>query len=213
MILTPIAAEALPAVLKSFAGTLTTPMAHRVLARLAVPAAAARATGDAAARHHADAVSLAASFGIGRKSGSPTLDFSWDGQVLRQETEAYVLIHEVAHYQLAAPSRRGTIDFGLGAGPETGDRATADRSICVSDSERETEETMASLLGILWEVEFGHPALASFLDQNWLEGAGRPGAAAHFETTLARLREGGFLDDAGRPTRMLRVGERCGSSA
>ena len=63
---------------------------------------------------------------------------------------------------------------------------------------------MASLLGILWEIELGQPALASFLDQNWLEGAGSPGAASHFETILAALRSGGFIDDDGRPIRHRR---------
>jgi len=47
---------------------------------------------------------------------------------------------------------------------------------------------MASLLGILWEVELGQPALASFLDQNWLEGIPRPAPARHFAAVLARLR-------------------------
>jgi hypothetical protein len=204
MILTPIAADALPAALQSFADSLTTPMARRVFARLAQPTAAARAVGQAASRHHTDAVALAAALGVGLKPGSPTLDYSWDGRALRQDIEAYVLIHEVAHYQLTAPPRRGVIDFGLGAGPETGDRTAADRSASVFGTERETDEALASLLGILWEVELGHPALASFLDQNWLEGAGRPGAAAHFETMLACLYDGGFLDESLRPTKLLR---------
>jgi hypothetical protein len=208
MILTPIAADALPSTLQAFAETLTTPVARRVFARLAVPAAATRAVGQAAARHHGDAAALAASVGVGLKPGSPTLDFSWDGQELRRDTEAYVLIHEVAHYQLAPPSRRYVTDFGLGAGPETGKRMAADRAASVFGIERETEEAEASLLGILWEVELGHPALASFLDQNWLEGAGRRGAATHFEATLDRLCDAGVLDGALHPTLNLRLIER-----
>ena len=70
--------------------------------------------------------------------------------------------------------------------------------------EREREEAMASLLGILWEAELSQPALASFLDQNWLEGAGKRGAAAHFETTLANLTRGNFVTAEGRPTMVLR---------
>jgi hypothetical protein len=213
MILTPIAAAELPAVLQSFAATIAAPAARRVFARLALPASAERAVGETASRHHADAVALAKAFEIPLKPGSPTLDFSWDGHALRQDTEAYVLIHEVAHYQLAPPSRRAVVDFGLGAGPETGNRAAADRDACLFGIARETEEALASLLGILWEVELGHPALASFLDQNWLEGAGRPGAAAHFETMLARLRDDGLLDDAWRPCRTLRRSEERRSAA
>jgi hypothetical protein len=141
---------------------------------------------------------------MGALPGSPGTGFSWNGRQLRAETEAYVLVHEVAHFQLAAPARRGIIDFGLGAGPETGDRAAADRAACVFGPARDTEEAMASLLGIAWEVELGQPGLASFLDQNWLEGTGRPSAAAYFEATIRSLRIGGFLDAAVRPTRHLR---------
>ncbi|HML11485.1 MAG TPA: hypothetical protein VK432_11550, partial [Stellaceae bacterium] len=52
--------------------------------------------------------------------------------------------------------------------------------------EREADEAAASLLGILWEAKLGQPALASFLDQNWLEGLERS-AAAHFTAVLRRL--------------------------
>jgi hypothetical protein len=203
MILTPITAAALPAVLQSFADKIAARAARRVFARLALPASAERASGETAASHHADAVALANAFEIPR----------WDGHALRQDTEAYVLIHEVAHYQLAPPSRRAVVDFGLGAGPETGNRAAADRAACIFGIARETEEALASLLGILWEVELGHPALASFLDQNWLEGAGRLGAAAHFEAMLARLRDDGLLDDDWRPCRTLRISEARRSAA
>ncbi|HEX3953306.1 MAG TPA: hypothetical protein VHW90_07015, partial [Stellaceae bacterium] len=50
----------------------------------------------------------------------------------------------------------------------------------------EADEASASLLGILWEAALGHPALASFLDQNWLEGLERS-AAPHFMTVFSRL--------------------------
>jgi hypothetical protein len=137
---------------------------------------------------------------MGLLPGSPAEAVSWDGQNLRCATEAYVLIHEVAHFQLAAPARRHMVDFGLGPGPETGDRAAAERAACLFGIARETEEAMASLLGVLWEAELGQPALASMLDQNWLEGAGRESTAAYFADMVARLRDGGFLDTALHPT-------------
>src|SRR5262249_14727410 len=96
------------------------------------------------------------------------------------------------------------VDFGLGPGPETGDRAAADHAACVYGIARETEEAMASLLGVLWEAELGQPALASMLDQNWLEGAGGESPAAYFTLMVGRLRDGGFLDAALRPTMTLR---------
>ena len=140
---------------------------------------------------------------MGLLPGSPALDFSWNGRALRSATEAYVVLHEVAHFQLASPERRRVVDFGLGAGPETSQREVADRAASIFGPAREAEEAAASLLGILWEVELGQPGLASFLDQNWLEGAGRPGTAAHFDAVLERLRRAGLVDRDGRPRARL----------
>jgi len=198
VILTPIAPDELRETLAAFAARLSEP-ARSVFARIADPRAAQRATGSAALAHHRAACALAESLGMSLLPGSPTIGFSWDGRALRSETEAYVLLHEVAHFQLATPERRETIDFGLGAGPETGDRAAAESARTLFGIAAEVEEAAASLLGILWEVEFGQPALASFLDQNWLEGADRPGAPAHFTKVLAQLQQLGLVDSDGRP--------------
>jgi hypothetical protein len=205
MILTPIEPDRLPSLLERFALALGKGTARLVFGRIAWPANAARASGPAAAAHHRDALALAARVGMGLRPGKPSLDFSWDGKALRVDTEAYVLLHEVAHFQLAAPRRRYAIDFGLGPGPETGDRAGAAAAASLCDLAAEGEEAMASLLGILWEAALGHPALASFLDQNWLEGAERPGTAGHFRSTLAKLGAGGLVDAAGYPTTRLRT--------
>ncbi len=202
MILTDIAPEDLPGMIERFAAHLET-AARAIFHRIADPARAARAEGVEATRHHAIACGLARDFGMGLLPGSPTIDYAWNGQALREDTEAYVLLHEVAHFQLAPPARRGAIDFGLGAGPETGDGAGAERAATVFGIERENEEAMASLLGVLWEVELGQPGFASFLDQNWLEGAERPGAAQHFAAVLAALRHRGLIDDEGRPQKRL----------
>ncbi len=204
MILTPIPAADLVPLLDRFMSGLSDGPARWAFARIAFPESAKRACGSMAARDHRRALALAAAQGIATRAGSPALDFSWNGESLRADTEAYVLLHEVAHFQLAAPERRQIVDFGLGAGPETGDRAAADSAACLFGMAREQEEALASLLGILWEVELGQPALASLLDQNWLEGAGRPGAARHFETMLGDLRTRGFVDPALRPTCHLR---------
>lgn len=203
MILTAIDQDRLPSTLARIAGALDGG-ARTIFARIARPDAAARAEAAAAALHHQDALRVLAGFRMELRPGPPAADFSWDGRGVRSDTEAYVLLHEAAHFQLAAPERRRRIDFGLGPGPETGDRATAEQQACLFGLAREREEAMASLLGILWEVELGHPALASFLDQNWLEGVDRPAAAAHFRDVLAALAAGGFVTDAGRPTAALR---------
>ncbi len=200
MMLTPISMAALPAALDRFAAGLGAEEPRWVLSRIARPIEAERAIGCRAVEHWWRAIDIIGEYDMDTRPGSPALDFSWNGEVLRNGTEAYVLLHEVAHYQIAEPARRRMIDFGLGAGPETGDREAADAAACLFGIAREREEAMASLLGILWELELGQPALASFLDQNWLEG---PGAASHFETILFGLRESGFVDADFRPTPRL----------
>jgi hypothetical protein len=144
---------------------------------------------------------LARDVGMGMVEGS---HLSWDGRRLNADTEAFVLTHEAAHFQLASPERRHTIDFGLGAGPDTLDRTAAEQAAMLTPLAGDREEAMVSLLGILWEAALGQPALASFLDQNWLEAAGTARAGAHFTAVLGRLRDGGFVTDTGEPTRRLR---------
>ena len=211
MILTAIEQDRLPATLGRVAAALDG-SARAVFGKIARPEAAARAQAAAAASHHDDALRVLTGFGMALRPGPPAADFSWDGHGVRCDTEAYVLLHEVAHFQLAAPARRRRIDFGLGPGPETGERAAAEEQASLFGLAREREEAMASLLGILWEVELGHPALASFLDQNWLEGADRLAAAGHFREVLAALVAGGFVTAAGRPTRALRQAPDPGAS-
>ena len=202
MILTDVAPEALPGLIEHFASFLDA-SALAVFRRIADPRRAARAQGAQAAQHHAEACALARRFGMMLLPGSPALDFAWNGQALRSETEAYVLLHEVAHFQLAPPERRGAIDFGLGAGPETGERDAAEGAATEFGLARDAEEALASLLGVLWEIELGQPGFASFLDQNWLEGAERPGAAQHFSAVLAVLQQRGVVDHDGRPQFLL----------
>ena len=204
MILTPISPERLPRVLADFATRLEDAFAQEVFTAIA-RSAAERAVGELAELHRREALALAEEFGIETVEGSPAEAFSWDGRRLRADTEAYVLLHEIAHYQLASPERRSAIDFGLGPGPDTGDRAAAERAAVLPLLEGDREEAAVSLRGILWEVERGHPALASFLDQNWLAGEGSAADARHFTSVLNRLRAGGFVDAGGCPTRRLRL--------
>jgi hypothetical protein len=200
MILTPIQPERLPEVLRQFRASLSDAFAHAVFGGLAATSPE-RAETERAEYHRLQSLGLARQFGMGAIEGSR---LSWDGACLRADTEAFVLLHEVAHFQLASPERRRMADFGLGAGPDTIDRAAAERVARLTQIAGDREEAMVSLLGILWEVALGHPALASFLDQNWLEGAGTARTAAHFTSVLRRLRDGGFVDGTGRPTRHLR---------
>lgn len=198
MILTPIARDQLEARLKRFASHLHDRRARTSLARISATGAA-RARGARAEVDRLAAVRLARRLGIRIQPGSPRRSFGWDGRVMRAGTEAYVLLHEIAHWLLANARRRRAFEFGLGAGPETGHCAAARRAMLLTGMALQREEAMASLLGILWEAELHQPALASFLDQNWLEGADRRGAAQYFETALARLAAAGLVDLAGHP--------------
>lgn len=203
MILTPIPSERLPETLRQFRDSLAGAHARTILDLIAATSPDC-AQGAVAEAHRRQALALAREFGMQVASGPRSSRFSWDGERLNPETEAFVLLHEIAHFQLASPARRWAIDFGLGAGPDTVDCADAERAAVLTQLAGDCEEAKVSLLGILWEASLGHPALASFLDQNWLEGAGSARAAAHFSAVLRRLRADGFIDRAGRPTRQLR---------
>jgi hypothetical protein len=191
MILTPIPREHLAASLDQFAAGLADPDARAAFASIR-GTSPDRATGAAAERHREEALALARQMGIAIHPAGTECRFNWDGTALDGDTEAYVILHEVAHYMLATRERRRLIDFGLGPGPDTSDHAAAERAAALPIDERDSDEAAASLLGILWEAVLGQPALASFLDQNWLEGLERS-AASHFTTVLGELRRRGWL--------------------
>lgn len=149
--------------------------------------------------HRRQALDLVQSFGIPAIDAEPVSAFSWDGAAIRTRSEVSVLIHEVAHWQIAPPDRRRLPDFGLGAGPETGFVEVADSARCVTDAVKEHEELMASLLGILWEATLGQPAIHAFIEQNWLESWERPAAGEQFRRTVEDLIARRLIGADGRP--------------
>ena len=191
MILTPVANEHLAAVLNRFEDGLSGQY-PRLQFRQIRTTSAARANGVSARRHRRMALTLARALGMPIHPPDRGRLFNWDGKALNGATEAYVILHEMAHFVLAPPARRGLADFGLGPGPDTLARAAAARVARLPAAALDADEAAASLLGILWEARLGQPALASFLDQNWLEGLERS-AAAHFTAVLERLRRRGLL--------------------
>lgn len=205
MILTPIAPEDLPRLLAAFGGGLPVgdAVARAAFARIAGgPMAFADAAAEEAAR--LQAVALAARFAIPTLEEEPAQAFSWDGQAIRALSEPCVLLHEIAHWQISPPARRGLYDFGLGAGPETGRRDEADAVRQADFATQEREEAMASLLGILWEAELGQPAVLAFAEQNWLERADHPGTPGYFAQVIGWLFAAGLIDEQARP-RMTQV--------
>jgi hypothetical protein len=185
MILTPIPENELPATLDRFAARLDEPAARDAFALIRATSAE-RAAGAAAEAHRQQALAVARACGMAVHPLGTYCRFNWDGDALDGDTEGYVLLHEAAHFMLASPERRRLVDFGLGPGPDTRDRAAAEEAAVLPLEQREADEAAASLLGILWEAALGQPALASFLDQNWLEGLHRS-AAPHFTAVLREL--------------------------
>jgi hypothetical protein len=208
MILTPIDLVAVPGLLDDFAAALTgESVALAVLARIRESLAAVDGPDISLSQrgdHHAQAIALLHRFGLGTLDHAPEDGVTWDGQAVAIRMEPSVIIHEVAHYQLAPADRRYLTDFGLGPGPESGDKAQgeADRRVFGVDCDR--EEALVSLLGVLWEAELGQPAVLAFLEQNWLEGGAVAHNIRHFVRNVTELKEGGFIDDEGRPTHKLR---------
>jgi len=191
MILTPIPRERLGEALDRFMAGLVEPLARTVFNGIRATSAE-RAVGAAAERHRQAAVAVARGLGMAVHPKGVECAFNWDGTALDSATEAYVILHEAAHFVLAPIERRRLIDFGLGPGPDTRDRDAAERAAVLSPLGREEDETAASLLGVILEAKLGQPALASFLDQNWLEGLDRS-APSHFAAVLGGLRRRGLL--------------------
>lgn len=149
--------------------------------------------------HRSAAVGLAKELGMYTIDEAPQQAFSWNGCAVRTQSEASVLIHEVAHWLIVPPERRDLLDFGLGAGPETGRIQEADAARCVDDATKEWEELLASLLGILLEAKLCQPAIHAFIEQNWLEGWERPAAAEQFASTIKELRARRLISEIGVP--------------
>ena len=209
MILTPIDHTVLPGLLAGFdealAGErLARAVFRRVTAQIPDGDLMTLSTDTA---HHAQALALCRDWGFGVVDVDPQDYFTWDGQAVAGRMEPSVIVHEIGHYQCAAPSRRAVLDFGLGAGPETGRKAEANAVQTLFGADADFEEGLSSLLGILWEAELGQPALLGFLEQNWLEGGASPHNIAHFRKMVRMLDRQGLIDAQGGPTRALRAME------
>jgi hypothetical protein len=199
VILTPIGPDDLPGALDRFGAGLRDDLHRRVFQRIRATSPG-RAEGPEAERHRLAALALARNCGMAVHPPGTRCGFNWNGAALNGATEAYVILHEIAHFVLASPERRRLVEFGLGPGPDTIDRDTAERAAVLSPLARADDEAAASLLGIIWEAKLDQPALASFLDQNWLEGLERS-AAAHFSRVLAGLSRRGVLCLVSEPRR------------
>jgi len=131
MILTPIRPDDLAAALDRFGAGLHDAMSRRVFRGIRATSPD-RAEGPEAERHRLAALALARNCGMAVRPPGARCLFNWDGAALNGATEAYVILHEIAHFVLAPPQRRRLVDFGLGPGPDTMDRDTAERAAVLS---------------------------------------------------------------------------------
>src|SRR5215469_2288340 len=112
MILTPIATEALPHILDPFIAGLMEPFARAAFRRICATSPD-RVVGAEAERHRLVALSFERDFGTAIHPEGTACHFNRNGTALNGATDAYVILHEVAHFAFAPPARRGLIDFGL----------------------------------------------------------------------------------------------------
>ena len=112
MTLTPIPRAQLGEVLDRFVARLEDPFSRAVFCEIrATPAD--RAVGAAAKQHRRVALSFARGLGMAVYPDGVECAYNWDGTALNSATEAYVILHEAAHFALAPTARRRLIDFGL----------------------------------------------------------------------------------------------------
>lgn len=92
---------------------------------------------------------------------------AWDGLVM-QAPKPNELLHELAHFQLAAPGRRHLPDFGLGPLVFGFTRSTRLGAIVTEDYAM-VEEEHASLLGIAWLHALGLGWQDELVNHNWTD--------------------------------------------
>jgi hypothetical protein len=117
---------------------------------------------------------LADHYGVELSWRSEGDNYSYDGKTValldwqgKPRTEANV-IHDIAHWVMASPTRRSYPEFGLGPSPDTGTLRVATR---VSDSYSTDEECRSSILGVYWQWRYGIGDWKDTLEHhNWLDG-------------------------------------------
>lgn len=103
-------------------------------------------------------------------------DFAFNGKTIAeldsserpnpsQRTESN-LIHDIAHFVVAAPERRTIPEFGLGDSPDTL-RFNTPRAKGITAAMAQREEELASALGIYWERELGLDWRQTIKDHCW----------------------------------------------
>jgi len=200
MILTPIPPKQLASILDRCVAGLSDRRARDEFSRIRATSPD-RAAGADAEQHRMAALAFARGFGMPIYPEGTPCRFNWDGTALSAATEAYVILHEVAHFVLAPPERRGLVEFGLGPGPDTLDREAAERAavlhlLLAGTAARTVRATLLAFFALSYGVTLAsHAVTIGIPAPTWL--------AAGILLPFAFL--GGL---AGRP-----IGDRLGADA
>ncbi len=77
------------------------------------------------------------------------------------------LIHDIAHFVVAAPERRTMPEFGLGDAPDT-HTVGLPRAKGMTAHQAQQEEELTSALGIYWERQLGLNWRKTYQDHSWV---------------------------------------------
>jgi hypothetical protein len=152
---------------------------------------------DVQEKQKKQAIALLESFGVFHEPRDPIAmvvgegaGFGWDGKSIATgvKRNATDILHDLAHWLVAPPSRRKIEDFGLGRGPDSG----GDARRIVGDEWADNEEEVVSFLGIVWEAALGHNPMPSLVYQSWTQG----GSYKKVVKAIKKLTRKGLLDDS-----------------
>ena len=90
----------------------------------------------------------------------------YEDEAMRKRRSESNLIHDIAHFVVADPERKTVIEFGLGDSPDTRKYNTP-RAKGMTGNKAQTEEELASALGIYWERELGMDWRETFEFHTW----------------------------------------------
>lgn len=124
--------------------------------------------------------------------------FGWNGKALNLAVRADIssVIHEVAHWQLAVPARRGFADFGLTdfrLPDMLRDMGLPPREQYLPWGCPDEEECLASLLGILMERHLGLPWKDTWSFHDWDQDDHLPGKGWGLRRYFRKLQRAGLL--------------------
>jgi hypothetical protein len=119
--------------------------------------------------------------GISTVDSDPQDRYQYDGTAIAvKNISVSAMLHEIAHWMLASEEERKLIDYGLGCGPNTGEKnhsaaMVAERAqikteflVMSKENLHMTDDSYASLLGIAFEAALGYDINQTLKVHNWI---------------------------------------------